>query len=42
VPDGTEVDFRHEQFFDEKARDDHQRGWTGLLENLGRFLHSAD
>jgi uncharacterized protein YndB with AHSA1/START domain len=38
VPDGTEVDFRHEQFFDEKARDDHKRGWTGLLDNLERFL----
>jgi uncharacterized protein YndB with AHSA1/START domain len=38
VPDGTELDFRHEQFFDEKARDDHKRGWTGLLEKLERFL----
>jgi uncharacterized protein YndB with AHSA1/START domain len=38
VPDGTELDFRHEQFFDEKARDDHKRGWTGLLEKLARFL----
>jgi uncharacterized protein YndB with AHSA1/START domain len=38
VADGTELDFRHEQFFDEKARDDHKRGWTGLLENLARFV----
>jgi uncharacterized protein YndB with AHSA1/START domain len=35
---GTELDFRHEQFFDEAARNDHQRGWTPILENLGRFL----
>lgn len=35
---GTELDFRHEQFVDEKARDDHNRGWTGLLDKLDRFL----
>ena len=28
----------HEQFFDEKARDGHQRGWTGTLEKLERYL----
>jgi len=38
VGGGTELDFRHEQFFDEKARDDHKRGWTGLLDKLERFL----
>ena len=38
VDGGTEVDFRHEQLFDEKVRDDHRRGWTGLLDNLERFL----
>jgi uncharacterized protein YndB with AHSA1/START domain len=38
TPSGTELDFRHEQFFDEKARDDHQRGWTGLLDKLASFL----
>ena len=26
------------RFFDEKARDDHTRGWTGLLEGLERYL----
>jgi uncharacterized protein YndB with AHSA1/START domain len=36
--DGTELDFRHDQFFDEKARDDHKRGWTGLLDKLTEFL----
>ncbi|HEX2198790.1 MAG TPA: SRPBCC domain-containing protein [Burkholderiales bacterium] len=35
---GTEVDFRHEQFFDEAARDGHQRGWSGAFDKLGRFL----
>lgn len=35
---GTELVFRHEQFFDETARDNHKRGWTSLLEQLGEFL----
>jgi uncharacterized protein YndB with AHSA1/START domain len=34
----TDLTFKHEQLFDEKARDDHQRGWTGLLDKLERFL----
>jgi uncharacterized protein YndB with AHSA1/START domain len=36
----TELVFRHEQFFDENARDGHQRGWTAALEGLSRFLES--
>jgi uncharacterized protein YndB with AHSA1/START domain len=36
--DGTLLTLHHEQFFDEQARDGHQRGWTGTLEKLGRFL----
>jgi uncharacterized protein YndB with AHSA1/START domain len=40
LPDGTELDFRHEQFFDEQARDDHKRGWTGLLDKLDGYLRS--
>jgi hypothetical protein len=28
----------HERFFDEKARDGHNRGWTGTLEKLDRYL----
>jgi uncharacterized protein YndB with AHSA1/START domain len=36
--DGTLLTLHHEQFFDEPARDGHQRGWTGTLEKLGRFL----
>ena len=37
---GTELDFLHEQFFDEKARDDHKRGWSSLLDKLAEFLKS--
>ena len=34
----TELIFKHEQLFDEKVRDDHQRGWTGVLAKLDHFL----
>jgi uncharacterized protein YndB with AHSA1/START domain len=37
----TELLFKHEQLFDEAARDGHKRGWTGALEGLGRFLENA-
>ena len=35
---GTDTDFKHEQLFDEKVRDDHQRGWTSVLDKLAEFL----
>ena len=35
---GTELDFRHEQLFDESVRDGHRRGWTESLDKLERFL----
>ena len=35
---GTELNFRHEGFFDENVRDAHKRGWTTLLEKLGTWL----
>ena len=35
---GTELVFRHERFFDEKVRDDHQRGWSALLDQLGAYV----
>jgi uncharacterized protein YndB with AHSA1/START domain len=38
VPRGTTLVLRHEQLFDEKARDDHARGWTGALVKLERML----
>ncbi|MGH8668729.1 MAG: SRPBCC family protein [Burkholderiales bacterium] len=37
---GTELDFRHEQFFDEAARDGHNRGWSAALDSLARFLRA--
>lgn len=36
--DGTLLMLHHEQFFDQKARDGHERGWTGTLEKLDRYL----
>ena len=35
---GTELLFRHEQFFDEQARDGHRRGWTALFDKLAGYL----
>jgi uncharacterized protein YndB with AHSA1/START domain len=35
---GTQLDFRHERFFDSAARDNHERGWTGTFQKLDRFL----
>jgi len=32
--DGTILTLTHDQFFDEKARDDHRRGWTAALDTL--------
>ncbi len=34
VAQGTELDFRHERFFDEAARDGHRRGWAATFEKL--------
>ena len=36
--DGTLLTLHHEQFFDQKARDGHEHGWTGTLEKLERYL----
>jgi uncharacterized protein YndB with AHSA1/START domain len=38
---GTELDFRHEQFFDEAARDGHRRGWSAALDKLEAYLGNA-
>lgn len=35
---GTELELRHEQFFDAEARDSHNQGWSGMLPLLERFL----
>jgi len=36
--DGTMLTLEHAQFFNDKARDDHERGWTGTLEKLDHYL----
>ena len=38
VNDGTMLTLTHEQFFDEKARDDHGRGWNASLDRLEALL----
>ena len=35
---GTDLVFRHEQFFDQAARDGHMRGWTVTLGKLESYL----
>lgn len=35
---GTLLTLHHEQFFDEKARDGHLRGWTGALDKLEKMF----
>jgi uncharacterized protein YndB with AHSA1/START domain len=37
---GTELDFRHEQLFDEAVRDGHRRGWTESLAKLDEYLRA--
>ena len=36
--DGSLLTLRHEQFFDEEARDRHQGGWTRALDKLEKFV----
>lgn len=38
VAQGTALEFRHDRHFDEAARDNHLRGWTGSLAKLGQWL----
>jgi uncharacterized protein YndB with AHSA1/START domain len=35
---GCELRFRHDRFFDQKAADDHKRGWTATFVKLDAFL----
>ena len=42
VGGGTELEFRHEQLYDEKVRDDHRRGWSASLDKLSHFLSQED
>jgi uncharacterized protein YndB with AHSA1/START domain len=36
--DGTLMIFHHAQFFDETARDNHQRGWASFFDKLDAFV----
>jgi uncharacterized protein YndB with AHSA1/START domain len=36
--DATILTLTHEQFFDEKARDDHRQGWSQALDNLEKVF----
>ena len=36
--EGTLLTLHHEQFFDQKARDGHERGWTGTMDKLEAFV----
>lgn len=36
--DGTLLTLHHERFFDQKARDGHERGWTGTMDKLERYF----
>ena len=36
--DGTQLTLHHEQFFDSAARDSHERGWTGMLDKLEKYI----
>ena len=36
--DGTLFTMTHEQFFDEAARDNHNKGWTSAMEKLDQYL----
>ncbi len=38
IPEGTELDFTHAQFFDERARDGHRVGWNGSFDKLEALL----
>lgn len=38
---GTRLLFCHERFFDQAARDNHERGWSGTFHKLDRFLRDA-
>jgi uncharacterized protein YndB with AHSA1/START domain len=36
--DATLLTFHHEQFFDQAARDNHERGWTELFIKLENYV----
>lgn len=38
--DGSIMTLLHEQFFDEAARDNHNRGWTVIIDRLAQLLEA--
>ncbi|HSI53768.1 MAG: SRPBCC domain-containing protein [Ramlibacter sp.] len=40
IDSGCELRFRHDRFFDQQARNNHERGWTGTFAKLDRFLQN--
>jgi len=38
--DGSIMTLLHEQFFDEVARDNHNKGWTVIVDRLGQLLEA--
>ena len=38
---GTRLVFRHDQFFDQAARDNHERGWSGTFVKLDKYLRRS-
>ena len=36
--DGTLLTLTHEQLFDEESRDGHEKGWSGSLDKLEKFV----
>jgi uncharacterized protein YndB with AHSA1/START domain len=41
VPQGTELEFLHERFFDAAARDKHRRGWSATFQKLDAWISSG-
>jgi uncharacterized protein YndB with AHSA1/START domain len=39
--DGTLFTMIHEQFFDDTARDNHNKGWTSAMDKLGEYLSQS-
>lgn len=38
VADGCELEFVHDRFVDQAARDNHERGWSGTFAKLDAFM----
>jgi uncharacterized protein YndB with AHSA1/START domain len=38
--DGSLMTLQHEQFFDETARDNHNKGWTAIMDRLANFVEA--